>query len=264
VREQVAQYNRHQTQDEAPVHSTGHSIGFHPEDKPSWTGEQDTQRYVITRYKEAAPEENDDAFSVPQSHTSTRRYASSPTVAETRTVMRVTHHQAAPPIQRASRLIQQPARLQVQGRKRPRHSYKFVSVGSGMLLAFVLSVSLSNVSQWWQGQQQTMQYGYPRTFQCDANVKHGGISHFTVENLRGHILITEIQADTQRATVYTGPVFSGDGADLQPATIRFQDVNGDTYPDMIITVGASRFLLLNDHTGFRPTTPTDTITEGIN
>src|SRR5579883_1847359 len=126
VREQVAQYNRHQTQDEAPVHSTGHSIGFHPEDKPSWTGEQDTQRYVITRYKEAAPEENDDAFSVPQSHTSTRRYASSPTVAETRTVMRVTHHQAAPPIQRASRLIQQPARLQVQGRKRPRHSYKFV------------------------------------------------------------------------------------------------------------------------------------------
>jgi hypothetical protein len=134
-------------------------------------------------------------------------------------------------------------------------------LGAGMMVMFVLWLTASSLSQWWHVQQDTWRYGYPRTFQCDADVKHGGISHFTVENLNGHIFIVESQINNLAETkIYQGPVFEGPGTDLLPATISFQDVNGDGYPDLILAVGTGRYIFINDHTGFRPTTPADKIT----
>ncbi len=169
-------------------------------------------------------------------------------------------------MQRASR-VQAPAYEEPQQAPMPQSRRRFhptVYIGTAMLIMIVGWVALSSLLQWWQVQQDTWHYGYPRTFQIDADVRHGGISHFIVVNLHGHILITEMQVNAlQKTKVYTGPVFSGSGTDLAPVTIRFQDVNGDGYPDMILAVGTGRYLLINDQSGFRPSTPADKLTGDI-
>jgi hypothetical protein len=129
-----------------------------------------------------------------------------------------------------------------------------------MITMLVLWVAASSLTQWWHIQQDAWQYGYPRTFQCDADVKHGGVSHFIVVNLHGDILITEIRKNNLAQTkIYQGPVFEGPGTDLEPATISFQDINSDGFPDMIIAVGNGRYILINTGSAFRQTTPADKI-----
>jgi hypothetical protein len=238
--------------------SIGTSSGLHPEDRPYQTNER--RRQGPTN-KQLISDEDDDALYTTRIPTSTRRYA--PATTPPRTMIRVTRHEG-PPVLRASRAraqiptYEEPEQEPTRQGKQPLHFS--VYVGFAMLIMLVGWIALSSFSHWWQVQQDNWTYGYPRTFQMDADVRHGGISHFTVENLDGHIVITEIQvSNLADAHVYLGPVFSGIGADLQPATISFADVNGDDYPDMIIAVGAGRYVLINTHTGFRPSTATDTI-----
>jgi hypothetical protein len=244
----------------AARHSVGTTSGIHPEDRPSLTDERPHQGPINRQAMYQDDQEDDRLYDI-RLPTSARRYAA-PTTTAARTVMRVTRHQGPPPIQRASRLqspvSEEPQLAPIAQRKGGVHFT--VYVGVAMLIMIVGWVALSSLMQWWQVQQDTWHYGTPRTFQCDADVRHGGMSHFIVVNLHGHILITEMQVDAlQKTRVYTGPVFSGAGTDLEPAAISFQDVNGDGYLDMVIAVGTGRYLLINDHSGFRPATSTDTI-----
>ena len=206
--------------------------------------------------------EKDDALYTTRVPRSARRYA--PATTPPCTIVHVTRHAGPPPPIKPASRNQAPAydeSEQAPLRQRLWRLHPSVYIGLSMLVMLIGWIALSSFSQWWQNEQETLHYGYPRTFQIDANVRHGGISHFTVENLDGHIIITEVEvSDLAQVHVYLGPVFSGVGADLQPATISFEDVNGDGYPDMIIAVGAERSVLVNTHTGFRPATTTDTIT----
>src|SRR5205823_2451352 len=109
------------------------------------------------------------------------------------------------------------------------------------LASVVLWMGGSTAFSWLQTQHDNSLYGYPRTYQIDANVGHAGISHFICENLHGDIIVLEIQPSNLTEThIYQGPTFSGAGTDLQPATLSFKDVNGDGRPDMIISVGNGR------------------------
>jgi hypothetical protein len=246
----------------AARHTVGTSSGLHPEDRPYLTDE----RRPINKQPVYAEEDDDDRLYDVRVPTSARRYAA-PTTSAPRTVMHITRHQGPPPIQRASRVqsptSEEPQQAPISQRKGRLHPT--VYVGVAMLVMIVGWMALSSLLQWWQVQQDNWHYGMPRTFQIDADVRHGEVSHFIVVNLHGHILVTEMQVNNlQKTKVYTGPAFSGAGTDLEPATIHFQDVNGDGYPDMIIAVGTGRYLLMNDHSGFRPSTPADKLTGEIN
>jgi len=207
--------------------------------------------------------EDDDALYAMRSPSSVRRYATTfPTAKPPRTEIRITRHQGPPTIQRASRLTTadvqahaQPTRHKANGRM-----HWLTCVGLGMVATFLLAGIGSALLQWWQGEQDSLQYGYPRTFQCDQDVRHGGMSHFLAENLHGHIFVIEMQtADLARTKLYQGPTLLGDQTDLQPVTITFADVNGDGYPDLLLMVGHQRYVFINDHTAFRPATPADKI-----
>ncbi len=244
----------------AARHSIGTSSGLHPEDRPYQTDE----RQPVNRQPVYAEDENDDRLYDVRLPTSARRYAA-PTTTTPRTVMRVTRHQGPPPMQRASRVpcpaSEEPQQAPMQQSRRRLHPT--IYIGAAMLIMLGGYVLVSSLLQWWQVQEDTWHYGYPRTFQIDADVRHGGISHFIVVNLHGHIIITEMQENAlQKTKVYAGPVFEGAGTDLAPATISFQDVNGDGYPDMIIAVRTGRYLLINDQSAFRPATPADKVTMG--
>jgi hypothetical protein len=185
------------------------------------------------------------------------------TPAANREIMRVTRHAGPPPIQRTSRTTAshpQPQAKQKPVKQAQKHFHWLFYVGTGMLASFALWAIGNTALSWLQSEHDNSVYGYPRTYQLDANVGHQGISHFIVENLHGDIIVMEVHPSNLAETkVYQGPTFSGAGTDLQPATISFQDVNSDGKPDMIISVGNGRYILINTGSAFRPTVSSDKI-----
>ena len=124
-----------------------------------------------------------------------------------------------------------------------------------MLACFTAYVMVPPAMQKWHDDSA---YGYPRTFQTDANVGHGGVSHFIVVNVRGVIEVVEIPGNpstTNQPHLYIITHFAGQGADLLPATISFTDVNGGK-PTMIVTVynstNPTEYILFNNGTTFVP------------
>jgi hypothetical protein len=102
-------------------------------------------------------------------------------------------------------------------------------------------------------------YGYPRTFQTDVNVGHGGTEHFLALNNHGIIEVLEIPSNpstTNQPRLYIIVRLSSQGADLVPATLAFPDINGDGKPDMQVTVvdgsNPSIWILFNNGTTFVP------------
>jgi hypothetical protein len=130
-----------------------------------------------------------------------------------------------------------------------------------MILSWMAVSALAN---WWQVTQDDWHYGRPRTYQVDAVVGHNDSvahpTHFIAINLNRHIEIIEIPGgDATKAKIYAGPILIGQGQDLTPVTLTFKDVNSDGKPDMIVNVGDSHFVYINENGGFRPARPDENI-----
>lgn len=112
------------------------------------------------------------------------------------------------------------------------------------------------VLNWWQISQDDQHYGRPRTYQCDAVVGHNDSSahpsHFLALNLRSQVQIIEIPGgDASKEKVYLGPLLGAEQT-LAPVTLEFRDVNGDSKPDMIVTIKDVRVVFINENGAFRP------------
>lgn len=132
-----------------------------------------------------------------------------------------------------------------------------VFVGLAMFIMIIGWIAFSALGSWWQVTQDDWHYGRPRTFQTDAVVGHNDSprnpSHFIAVNLNRHVLIVELPGgDSTKARIYSGPVLIGQGQDLAPVTLSFQDVNGDGLLDMIVNVQDAHFVYINDSGIFRP------------
>src|SRR5579875_1631603 len=128
--------------------------------------------------------DDDDALYETRSHTSTRQYAPTSKAAPKHTIMRVTHHDV--PLRASLRQAptqeheqDAPIRRQLPAPRQRRRVHWLTQVGVGMVLMLVLYLAGSAVYSWGIVQYNDLRYGYPRTYQCDANVGHGGVSHFT-------------------------------------------------------------------------------------
>lgn len=127
-----------------------------------------------------------------------------------------------------------------------------------MLIAVVFITGYLYIPQAWQRHVDDVTYGYPRTFQTDANVGHGGVSHFIVLNVHGTIEVLELPSDPGKFPphIYIIVRFTNQGSDLVPATVAFTDINGSGKPDMQVTVynGSNPiiYILFNDGTQFKP------------
>jgi hypothetical protein len=275
-----------QLQEQVATHKYARSVGI-----THATLLEDDQREEIEGrqlvYRENPPQKHDTIYVPAEDNlyntrlpSSARTYKAPPTPAQTRTkkrvVMRVTEHDGPPPIptprasrvtgeasgQKSAKYPQSPAHQQPVLQKSPslRLHWLFY-VGSILLASVTLWIAGSCAFSWLQSEYDNLTYGTPRTFQIDQDVKHGGVSHFTVENLNGNIIVIEVdQSNLAQSRLYQGPVFSGPGTDDYIATLAFKDVNGDNKPDMIIKVGNGRYVYINTGNGFRPSTPADKIT----
>jgi len=196
--------------------------------------------------------------------TSTRRY-DVPTDQETWEYMqgnrRFVFHQGPPPARQAPPRIQRP-RQEVYGEEpRPRSRVHWLLIlGVGMLAMLALWVVGSLLLTWWQVTQDDWHYGRPRTFQTDAVVGHNDSaaspSHFIAINLNRHVEVIECPGgDCSHAVIYLGPILFGDGEDVTPITLSFQDENGDGKPDMVIHIQEQRIVFINENGKFRPAKP---------
>jgi hypothetical protein len=184
---------------------------------------------------------------------STRRYAPA---SPQRTIVRVTHHQVPPRASLRQALTQDEQDIPLQQstalRQRP---HWLIPVSVGMLCMLVLSLVGNMVYSVGVNTYNDMHYGYPRTFQCDANVGHGGESHFVAQNLHGRVFVIEMHINNPGKTmIYVGPTLTGPRADREPVTVSFQSENGDKLPDMLLQVGAMEYVYPNTGQGFRITT----------
>jgi hypothetical protein len=132
-----------------------------------------------------------------------------------------------------------------------------VFVGIAMFIMIIGWVAFSALGSWWQTTQDDWHYGRPRTFQTDAVVGHNDSSsnpsHFIAVNLNRHVLIVELPGgDATKARIYSGPILIGQGQDLAPVTLSFQDVNGDGLLDMIVNVQDAHFVYINSNGTFHP------------
>ena len=127
-----------------------------------------------------------------------------------------------------------------------------------MLIIVVFIAGYIYIPPAWQRHADDVTYGYPRTYQTDADVGHGGVSHFLVLNLHGTIKVVEIPPNPikNKPQLYLITQFGNPGADLLPAIVSFIDLNGDGKPDMQVTVyngsNPTIYILFNDGTTFKP------------
>ena len=147
----------------------------------------------------------------------------------------------------------------VEGNSKPRFHW-LVFVGMAMFTMLVGWVVLTMLSNWWQVTQDDWHYGRPRTFQADTVVGHNDSaaspSHFIAINLNRHVEVIECPGgDCSHALIYLGPTLFGDGQDLTPVTLTFQDANGDGKPDMVIHIQDQRIAFINENGKFRPARP---------
>ncbi len=255
----------------ASSHRMGHHNGTLSEDRPNFTDEQrqpQTRKAVQYQYDDGT---NDEELYDTRSPSSARRYQV-PATQGPQTVVRY-HRQHVPPRrsrtqeytplgpQQAPTHTTEPKAKRIQVRHQV---HWLVPVGLTMIAVLAVFVIGSIVLNWWHGYQDDVRYGHPRTTQYDVKVGHADdrtLSHFIAVNLNKQVEIIEIPGgDVTKARVYIGPTLVGDGQDLTPVTLEFKDVNRDGKPDMILHIGESRTVFINENGQFRLSKPSDTIT----
>ena len=119
---------------------------------------------------------------------------------------------------------------------------------------------LSTVASWWQGVQENIKYGSPRTFQADQFVGLGDTpdhpDHFIALNLHG--VIEVIQLNPQDRTEDAVYVLASVGDSNVPASLSFRETTGSGHTDVIVTIGGNTpytIILLNNGKTLVPTQP---------
>jgi hypothetical protein len=217
----------------ASPHYAGHDAGLHGEDVP-YTTRVRPRRPFSPPPQEDDEDDEDDAALYPQR--------------PPRSAIRYTSETV--PRSHKTRVVYAPAKETVRFR-RPRFHWLFW-MGLALLVMLAGFLAFSTLGSWWQVQWDDWHYGRPRTAQYDAVVGHNGDaaanpSHFLALNLDRKIIVIEIPAnDPAQARIYLGPTLVGDGQDVTPVTLSFEDRNGDGRPDLNIHIGDQVIVFLNN------------------
>lgn len=89
--------------------------------------------------------------------------------------------------------------------KRKRSSKPFFFMAAGVVMVFGTMLFWQQiVTPWWTGIQNQWNYGSGRITQLDADVGHGGMSHFIAQYSKGEIVIIELlYANPNNYHIYT-------------------------------------------------------------
>lgn len=151
-----------------------------------------------------------------------------------------------------------PSHPQEDASRRPSRSFSTLIVGSSVLAGILIALLIPPL---WQRGSDQFQYGFPRTYQVDANVGHGTKqypdTHFIALNNRGYVEVIEIPEGVPDRShppqMYLVARPDNATADQAPATLTFEDVLGNGKMDMIVHCNGNEVILYNDGSTFKPT-----------
>ncbi|EFH90046.1 hypothetical protein [Ktedonobacter racemifer] len=230
------------------------------------TEQQPTRTKHVTRAlreeRDTQDQVNEDALYDTRTHTSVVRQGSyQPARTDAQGTRRISVSVHEHP--RQQRQLQQESLLPV-GTPRPFHVPRWPAY-VGLVGVFMIGgwLGIGVGQQAWQGWQDDLHYGHPRTYQTDTVVGHNhdtraNPSQFIVLNLHGQITVIELPAgDPGKTHVYkTGMTLLGSGQDMTPAQVTFKDLDGD----MIVSVGGQSIAYKNENDVFS-TTPMKEVKE---
>ena len=238
LREQIAQQPPYRRRASLPpgertyttsYHHIGTRSGMHPEDQPYMSATRSMYNAPTTHI---SVEEGGEGYTRQPAPTSARRY------------------DLAPYAGRGERRTEELTRP---------GKHPLFTIGICLVILVVFLTAYTLIPPALQKWQDDRMYGYPRTFQTDATVGHGGTEHFLALNNHGTIEVVEIPTDPGKINqprLYIIVRLTSQGADLVPATVSFPDINGDSKPDIQVEVldGAnpSIWILFNNGTSFVP------------
>lgn len=144
-------------------------------------------------------------------------------------------------------------------RKGHRQFHPLFWLGLGVVFCLVLWVGIAQVVTWGTNKINDWRYGYPRVFQMDVVLGHQDSvahpTHLLVMNLHGEIILEEFPGgDVSKARSYVMTSLVGNGDDLLPVTLRLLQRPGHQ-PDLVVEVGETFSLLVNNQGSFRAPTP---------
>jgi hypothetical protein len=157
------------------------------------------------------------------------------------------------PVLRSSRVYAPPTPRQTDAAAAPKQSRPhrslvpigvgmFIVVGALLIFQHVIAPSYAWASDQWH-------YGDGRITQLDANVGHGGTSHFIAEYYNSSIVILELSPQhPQQVHAY---VIGGFMSTTPPpvVTLTVQDVNHDGKQDLLVTVEGTAMVTVLYNTG---------------
>ncbi|HWE63240.1 MAG TPA: hypothetical protein VHB98_16110 [Chloroflexota bacterium] len=126
-----------------------------------------------------------------------------------------------------------------------------LSLATSGALMYLLYMLVTSAIGWTGAKLDDLGYGYPRTFQTDGLLATRRPAaqpvHIIVQNMQGRVWIVVLPKDnTGRVVAIKGPQWLGPGRDLVPATVTLQDVNHDGHADLLLHVGNSTFIYVQD------------------
>ena len=143
-----------------------------------------------------------------------------------------------------------------------RHLSRVLWISGFLLIVLISWFGISRLLVWGNTTWNTLVYGYPRTFQMDAVIGHQDSAsqptHLIAINRHGEIDIIEFPGgDATKAHTYVLKGLTGLTSDTDPVTLQLVDPTHDGKPDLLITVGHTESILINDKGSFRPPTPAE-------
>lgn len=158
---------------------------------------------------------------------------------------------------RGNQVIQDGRRKVVIHKEVPpsRRFHWMLFMGMAMFVMVLGWVLLTAAGYWWQGKQDDLKYGRPRTFQVDQYIGHGDTpdhpDHFIALNTGGLVQVIEINPQNPKYDHIYPITPINDGS--VPVFLSFEDTNHDGKLDMLVSIGDSgsyTVILLNTGTQF--------------
>ncbi len=119
------------------------------------------------------------------------------------------------------------------------------------LALLIIALLLQQALVWGQRRIDDLRYGFPRAVHLNAVLApadaQGTPTHIIALNLNGQVSVLLIPSgDVSQIKTLVGPYLVGRDGPYEVPLLTLQDVNADTWPDLLVTLRGEMIVYIND------------------